>query len=212
MKIISTNIGEARTVKWKGTDVVTGIYKYPVEGPLFLGDHDVKDDHVIDRRYHGGKDKACYLYSSDHYTWWKQYYPEIGREWGIFGENLTVENLDESQILIGDIFSVGGAIVQVTQPRQPCFKLGIRFGNQEIVKQFSLSDFPGAYVRILEEGFVKRNDPLVIIESFPGSQSLKTVFNMLYRDTFEKEEIRKVTENVHLAASCRNDLVKKWKL
>jgi len=210
MYIVSANIGLPRKLMWKGTEIVTGIYKFPVEEPLFLGEKDVKDDHVMDRRYHGGKDKACYLYSSGHYDFWKSLYPGIEWEWGMFGENLTVENLDESKILIGDIFRIGSAVVQVTQPRQPCFKLGIRFGNQDIVKRFSQSDFPGAYVRILEQGFVRKGDELVKVESFAGSPSLKTVFNMLYHSFFDKEEIRRVTKNIHLAESCRKDLVKKW--
>jgi MOSC domain-containing protein YiiM len=192
--------------------VVTGIFKYPVEGPLYLGKEGVAGDHVLDGRYHGGIDKACYLYSSDHYAHWKELYPEAEWEWGIFGENLTVENLDESILLIGDIFRVGSALVQITQPRQPCFKLGVRFGNQDIVKEFSLSDFPGAYVRILEEGQVKMGDNLELVDTYPGSPSLKTVFNMLYFKTFDAGEVRKVTENEFLAASCRKDLIKRWGL
>jgi MOSC domain-containing protein YiiM len=212
MHIVSVNTGEPRTIRWKGADVVTGIFKYPVESSLFLGETGVTGDHVIDIRFHGGKDKACYLYSEDHYRYWKSLYPDADWDWGMFGENLTVENLDESQILIGDIFRIGGALVQISQPRQPCYKLGIRIGNPDIVKQFSLSDFPGAYIRILEEGYVQKGDFLSSVETFPESPSLKTVFHMLYHNSFEKEEIRRVTENIHLAASCRNDLIKKWGL
>jgi MOSC domain-containing protein YiiM len=212
MNVVSVNIGEPRTIVWKGTEVVTGIFKFPAEGKLYLGKEGVGGDHVMDGRYHGGIDKACYLYSSDHYAYWKGLYPDAEWEWGMFGENLTVENLDESILLIGDIYRVGAALVQITQPRQPCYKLGIRFGNQDIVKEFSLSDFPGAYVRILEEGEVNRGDSMELKETFPGAPSLKKVFNMLYDKKFDKEEVRKVTENIHLAASCRKDLIKKWDL
>ena len=210
MKIISVNIGSPRIVNWKGSDIVTGIYKFPVDRPLFLGEEGVKDDHVIDTRYHGGKDKACYLYSSDHYEFWKGLYPSADWEWGMFGENLTVENLDESQILIGDIFRIGGALVQVTQPRQPCFKLGIRLGTQDVVKRFSLENFPGAYVRVLEEGNVQKDDQVVVERSFPGSPSLKTVFNMLFHDGFDQDKVRSAAGCLYLAESCRRDLVKKW--
>jgi MOSC domain-containing protein YiiM len=212
MQIVSLNTGEPRTIRWKGADVVTGIFKHPVESPLFLGEDGVKGDYVMDGRFHGGKDKSCYLYSADHYEYWKSSYPDADWEWGMFGENLTIESLDESQILIGDIFRIGGALVQITQPRQPCYKLGIRIGNPEIVRQFSHSDFPGAYIRILEEGYVKKCDSMYKVESFQESPSLKTVFHMLFHDSFDREEVRKVTENVHLAASCRNDLLKKWGL
>jgi len=212
MKIVSLNIGVPRTLNWKGSEVVTGMYKFPVDQPLFLGKNGVNGDHVIDGRYHGGLDKACYLYSSGHYPYWKEQFPEADWEWGMFGENLTVENMNESLLLIGDIFRIGKALVQITQPRQPCFKLGFRFGNQEIVNAFSHSDFPGAYVRILEEGEVNTGDPMLLVETFQGAPSLARVFNMLYDKTFDKEEVRKVTENTHLAASCRKDLVTKWGL
>lgn len=212
MKIISINIGTPRIINWNGAEIITGIYKFPVEKPLFLGKEGVNDDHVLDTRYHGGKDKACYLYSLDHYAYWKQLYPEADWKWGMFGENLTVENMDESRLLIGDIFRVGKALVQITQPRQPCYKLGIRIGTQDIVKAFSHSDFPGAYVRILEEGEVNKGDSMELAETFPGAPSLTRVFNMLYDKTSDMEEVRKVTENTHLADSCRKDLVKKWGL
>ena len=111
MKIISTNIGEPRVIKWRGKEVETGIFKFPVIQPIFLGTDDVENDHVIDRRYHGGTNKACYLYSSDHYGYWQKLYPELEMPWGIFGENLTVEGLNEAQINIGDIFKIGEAVV-----------------------------------------------------------------------------------------------------
>ena len=212
MKIISTNIAEPRIIKWNGREVETGIYKLPVETPLFLGLEDVRYDHVMDRRYHGGKDKACYLYSADHYPYWQNLYPQIDWQWGMFGENLTVSGLNESMIRIGDTFQTGEAVVQVTQPRQPCFKLGVRFGSQEIVKQFSLSDYPGIYVRILKEGFVSTGDSLILLESFSESPSIKIVFNMLYYNTFEKGQVAEVIKNPFLAQSCRKDLMKKWRI
>src|SRR5665811_846906 len=127
MKIISTNIGEARTINWKNREVKTGIFKFPVNEPIFLGKENVENDNVIDRRYHGGIDKACYLYSAEHYNYWQKKYPKLEMPWGMFGENLTVEGLHEATINIGDIFKIGETVVQATQPRQPCFKLEFRF-------------------------------------------------------------------------------------
>lgn len=212
MKIISTNIANPRTIIWKGREVQTGLYKQPVESGIYLEYGDVRHDHVIDRKYHGGKDKACYLYSADHYEFWKEYYPDLDWQWGMFGENLTVSGLDESEIRIGDIFHAGEAIIQATQPRQPCFKLGIRFGTQEILKQFSLSDFPGIYVRVLRKGHLKKGDSIQVVETFQGSPSVKTVFNMLYRSDFEKKQVAEAVRNSYLAASCRRDLLKRWNL
>jgi len=103
MRIVSTNIAEPKTIVWKGKEVTTGLFKYPVEAGILLGKEDVDNDHVIDRRYHGGADKACYLYSADHYSYWQNLYPELEMPWGMFGENLTVENLHEAEINIGNI-------------------------------------------------------------------------------------------------------------
>ena len=127
MKIISTNIGSPVIFSWKGREVATGLFKYPVPSPIMLEKEDVTNDHVIDRRYHGGTDKACYFYSADNYDYWKSLYPKMEMQFGMFGENLTVEGLSEENINIGDVFKIGNAVVQVTQPRQPCFKLNFRF-------------------------------------------------------------------------------------
>ena len=179
MKIVSTNIAKPTTIEWDGQKVETGIYKHAVEIPIFLGIEDVVDDHVIDRRYHGGADKACYLYSADHYPFWQNKYPKLEWQWGMFGENLTVSGLDESQIRIGDRFQLGNAVVQVTQPRQPCFKLGVRFGDQSVVADFWSSPFPGVYVRVLVPGEVKTGDQLILIESNPESPFVSQVFLMI---------------------------------
>lgn len=209
MKIISTNIGEPKTIEWNGKMVQTGIYKYPVEKPIFLGLEDVENDHVIDRRYHGGIDKACYLYSADHYSYWKKFYPDLKMPWGMFGENLTVEGLQEAEINIGDIFKIGEAVVQATQPRQPCYKLGIRFGDQKMVKQFVDSGFAGVYVRVLEKGFVRAGDEMVLVEK-KVSLSVMNVFELLYSPTFRKEAVGQAVNDVFIAESCRNDLLKRW--
>lgn len=209
MKIISTNIGEPKTIEWNGKMVQTGIYKYPVEKPIFLGLEDVENDHVIDRRYHGGVDKACYLYSADHYPYWKKFYPDLEMPWGMFGENLTVEGLHEAEINIGDIFKIGEAVVQATQPRQPCYKLGIRFGDQKMVKQFVDSGFAGVYVRVLEKGFVRAGDEMVLVEK-KVSLSVMNVFELLYSPTFRKEAVGQAVNDVFIAESCRNDLLKRW--
>lgn len=125
MEIVSTNLGQKRIIEYNGQEVFTGMYKYPVKEPLSLEKTDVKGDDVIDRKYHGGIDKACYLYSSTHYDFWKTRYPNLNWVWGMFGENLSISNLDEANVLIGDIYQIGTAKVQVTQPRQPCYKLAI---------------------------------------------------------------------------------------
>ena len=140
MKVISTNLGKRTKIIWNGKETMTGIYKYPVEQPLYLDTDDVQGDTVVDRKYHGGTYKACYLFSADNYPYWKEKYPLLDWDWGMFGENLTIEGLDESQVSIGSTYKLGNALVQITQPREPCYKLGIRFGNQDILKHHALKN------------------------------------------------------------------------
>jgi MOSC domain-containing protein YiiM len=209
MKIISTNIGEPRIVQWRGKEVETGIFKYPVNKPIFLGSEDVENDHVIDRRYHGGTDKACYLYSADHYSYWKAFYPDLEMQFGIFGENLTVEGLHEAQVNIGDIYQIGEAVVQATQPRQPCFKLEFRFNDNHIVQQFIDSGFAGVYVRVLVNGLVKTGDSTELIER-KNSLSIQKVYELLYTSEFQKEAVELAVNDPFIAASCKKDLLKRW--
>ncbi len=208
MKIISTNIGETRTVSWHGKEVKTGIYKFSVDKPIYLGLEDVDDDDVVDRRYHGGMDKACYLYSADHYNYWQKLHPELEMPWGMFGENLTVEGLHEADINIGDIFKIGDSVVQATQPRQPCYKLDIRFMASGMVKQFIEAGFPGVYVRVLEKGFVKTGDSMKRMER-QNTLSLQKVFELIYSTEFDKT-VKIAVNDPFIAESCRNDLLKRW--
>jgi len=209
MKVISTNIGEAVEIEWHGKKEFTGIYKYPVNEPIYLGKEDVVKDHVVDRRYHGGEEKACYLYSKDHYAFWQNRYPKADWEWGFFGENLTVEGIDESAIRIGDVFRLGEAVVQVTQPRQPCFKLGIRAGDQQIVSDFWDSPFPGVYVRVIEDGAVKTGDEMILIENASDNMTLAEVFSLFTRERSNIEKLRQAVAIPEMAASCRKDLTKR---
>ena len=184
MKILSVNIGERREVPWRGKKVKTGIFKGPVDGPIRLGRTDVKDDHVVDRRYHGGVDKACYLYGANHYPHWEEMYPDLEWSHGMMGENLTVDICHEENIHIGTIYKVGEATVQVVQPRQPCFKLGIKFGTQRVLKQFIAYRHPGVYFRVLEEGIVNRGDVFVEKDLATGV-TIQELFDAFYQPPSE---------------------------
>jgi MOSC domain-containing protein YiiM len=208
MKIISTNIAEPTTILWRGQEVQTGIYKNPVEVPVYLGLEDVVTDHVMDRRYHGGEDKACYLYSSNHYQFWKELYPDQDWTWGMFGENLTVEGLDESIVRIGDEFKVGDALVRVTQPRQPCYKLGVRFDDQSVVDRFWMNRFPGVYLKVLIPGYVSNGDELTLVSRDDNSLSVADVFLIFRIDRENKMLMQKAIQQPYLASSCRKDIQK----
>lgn len=208
MKIVSTNIGEARVLEHNGKEVKTGIFKFAVEEGIYLEAEDVVNDNVMDRRYHGGTDKACYLYSADHYKYWQNLYPELDLPWGMFGENLSVEGLHEADVKIGNIYKIGDAVVQATQPRQPCFKLQYRFHDKEIVRKFVDSGFSGVYVRVLENGHVKAGDSMSLIEE-KNAVSIQQVYQWIYAADFNPE-VKKAINDPFIATSCKKDLLKRW--
>ncbi len=206
MHITSTNIAKPTTILFRGKKVVTGIYKTPTQQPIYLGKSDVKDDEVTDRKYHGGEFKACYLFSENHYGYWKNLYPDLDWNWGMFGENLTINGLDETKITIGDVYKIGSALVQVTQPREPCFKLGVKFGSQKVVKQFVNHGFPGTYVRVLEEGFVKTSDTVSLIEPAKNSLTTHQFYNLLFSKDKNQEHLALAIENEALPLRKREKL------
>ena len=176
MKIISLNIGKRQEVVWKGKKYATGIFKSQVEAPIFLGKEDVEGDDVVDRKYHGGIDQAVYAYGYNHYAYWQALYPELDLKNGFFGENLTVSDLEEKDIHVGDIFQLGEALIQATKPRQPCVKLGIRFGNHNVIKQLWNSTKSGVYFKILETGQVNKKDEFRLVKKAINSPSIADVF------------------------------------
>jgi MOSC domain-containing protein YiiM len=208
MKIISTNIGKATTFLWNGREEQTGIFKYPTDEPLFLSKMDVLKDTVIDREHHAGINKACYLFPSDHYPYWKGMYPELNWDWGMFGENLTVEGLDESIMRIGDIYKIGNAVVQVSQPREPCYKLGVRFGNAKILKEFIDYGYSGTYVRILEEGEVKNGEELILQEKSENTLTVKECFQIILAKQKDPVLLQKAINNPSLPEYKRDRLKK----
>ena len=195
MKIISTNLGTTTTFLWNGKEEATGIFKYPCEQPIFLGNSDVRNDIVIDRVHHAGKNKACYLFSGEEYAYWKPLYPHLDWNWGMFGENLTVEGLDESQIRVGDIYRLGNALVQVSQPREPCYKLGVRFGDKKIIKQFVKRARPGTYVRVLEEGYAKTGDLFELMEQSENTLTVQQFYNLVLKKEKEKSLLQLALDN-----------------
>ncbi|MGB1102714.1 MAG: MOSC domain-containing protein [Crocinitomicaceae bacterium] len=209
MKVANVNIGKKQTVSWRGKPVETGIFKHPQNQPIRLESEDVLGDAVVDRRYHGGIDKACYLYSADHYAFWQSEFPEVDWQDGMMGENITIEGLSEKRIQIGDIYAIGDALVQVTQPRQPCFKLGIRVGTQKIIKAFINNPYPGVYVKVIREGEVKKGDDFQLRERLHNSIGLLEVWDLLYKDNYDEELMEFAIEFQHLADECKDSLRKR---
>ena len=208
MKVIATNISKGTTINWHGKEEKTGIFKTPTTAPIFLGKTDVEKDIVVDRKYHGGLDKACYLFSAEEYTYWKELYSNLDWDWGMFGENLSIEGLDEAQIRIGDIYRIGSALVQISQPREPCYKLGVRFQTQNILKQFIDRSYPGTYVRILEEGLVSQGDSMILEEQSENSLTVQQFYILLFAKTKSKELLHLAMKNKALPLKKRESLEK----
>ncbi|WP_339876158.1 MOSC domain-containing protein [Olleya marilimosa] len=206
MKIIATNIAKPTTIVWNGKTQTTGIYKYPTKEGIYLNKEEVKGDEVSDRKHHGGIFKACYIFSEDHYAYWQNLYPNLDFNYGIFGENLTVKGLDETKISVGDIYKIGTALVQVTQPREPCFKLGIRFGTQAILKQFIKHARPGTYVRVLEEGLIKPGDKMILVQAATNSLTTTQLFSLLFAKQKDQSQLALIVNNDAIPLKKRQKL------
>lgn len=158
--LVSVNVGLPQDVMWHGTSVSTAIFKQPVQGPITLRKLNLDGDRQADLIVHGGEYKAAYCYPVEHYEYWKGELPGRELPLGIFGENFTTDGLTETSVNIGDQFSIGSAEVVVTQPRLPCFKLGIRFQMDDMVKRFLISGRTGFYLAVLREGEVAAGDAI----------------------------------------------------
>src|SRR5947207_6952148 len=163
MKISSVNVGLPREVSWQGKFVTTGIFKEPVKSPVMLRTLNLDGDGQADLSVHGGASKAVYAYPSEHYAFWRAELPTMDLPFGMFGENLTTEGLLEDAVYIGDRFRVGTAEVMATEPRLPCYKLGIKFGRADIIKRFLQSRRTGFYFAVLKEGEVKAGDEIELL-------------------------------------------------
>jgi MOSC domain-containing protein YiiM len=176
MKLLSIQVGLPREVDWEGKRVSTGIFKDPVPGPVWVGRLNIEGDGQADLRVHGGTDKAVYAYSMDAYPWWRK---TLGRDdlpGGSFGENLTVDHLDETALCLGDVVAIGDCRLQIAQPRLPCFKLGIRLSDPEAPRTFMKSGRPGIYFRVLAEGSIRPGDRLEVVEADPERVPLADLF------------------------------------
>jgi len=178
MTLISINVGLPREITHRGQAITTGIFKAPVAGTVRLGRLNLAGDGQADLRVHGGADKAVYVYPFEHYAFWAG---ELGRHdfsHGQFGENFTTTGLLEDGVCIGDVFEIGEARVQVTQPRTPCFKLGIRMAEKDFPARFTAANRTGFYLRVLEEGRVAAGDAIEWVERAAGSMSVREVFRL----------------------------------
>jgi len=195
--LLSVNVSLPRAIVYRSARVVTGIFKEPVHGGVVLRTRGLDGDGQADLRVHGGPDKAVYVYSMDHYAYWAR---ELGRADltpGQFGENFTVEGLEDDQVHVGDLVRVGGALVQVTQPRTPCYKLGIRMGLAHFPTLFLTSCRVGFYLRVVEEGRVAAGDRLERVAVDPERMTVSEIFRLRY---FDPENLEGARRALHIRA------------
>ncbi len=206
--IIALNTGKADVLSWQGKDISSAINKKPSRGPLFLSNLQFEGDIQADTVHHGGPDKAVCVYSHDHYAYWEKGLG-ISLDVPSFGENLTVEGLTEKEVFIGDIFRLGEALVQVSQPRQPCFKVAAKLKQPLMVKYIQDTSFSGYYLRVLEEGTVSPGDKLVIEEKHRAGISVEFVNRMTYIDKENREGLTMLAGLNELAEGWRSAMKKR---
>lgn len=182
MKLISVNVGLPREVTWKGKTVRTGIFKEPVSKRVMVRSLNLDGDRQADLTVHGGLDKAVYVYPFEHYDYWRGELPDTELTPGIFGENFTITGLREEEVNIGDCFGIGNVTLMVTQPRLPCYKLGIRFGRPDMVKQFLASRRTGFYFRVLQQGEVGAGDTLELVSRDDNNITVADITQLYVRE------------------------------
>ena len=180
-RVVSLNVGAIRELEWRGERITTGIWKHPVAGRVALRGVNFAGDDQADRSVHGGPDKAVYAYAREDYDFWREQ-EGIDTPDGLFGENLTLEGMDLTNAVVGERWSVGSAVLEVAQPRLPCYKLGIRMGDQRFLKKFMAAGRPGAYLRVIREGDVGAGDAVIAGESPHHGITLRTMVAALQDD------------------------------
>jgi MOSC domain-containing protein YiiM len=204
MKLVSVNVGLPREVLWKGKTVTTGIFKEPVEGRVQLRFLNLDGDGQADLTVHGGADKAVYTYPLEHYDYWRGELPEMELPWGMFGENLTTVGLFENSVNIGDRFRIGTAEVMVTQPRLPCYKLGIKFGRTDMVKRFLDSRLTGFYFSVLQEGEVEVGDAIELMSRDDNHVTVADITRLYVREEDDLELLHRAVRVKALSEGWRD--------
>ncbi|MGC2639914.1 MAG: MOSC domain-containing protein [Acidobacteriaceae bacterium] len=208
MRLLSVNVGLPLAVPWHGGPITTSIFKNPVPGRIALLTLNLDGDRQSDLTVHGGAAKAVYCYPAAHYAYWKAQLPGHPLPMGSFGENFTLESPLEDEVHIGDRFSVGSAELVVTQPRLPCYKLGIRFGSDDMVRRFLSSGRTGYYVAVTREGEVGAGDEVAWLTRDPAAVSISDIVQLYIAKEFTPEDARRVRQA--LAADALPASWKTW--
>jgi len=199
MKIVSLNVGLPREVLWHGRSVTTGIYKEPVAGRVALRKLNLDGDRQADLTVHGGEYQAVYCYPVEHYAYWNKELPGRELPMGMFGENFTTSGLNENEVHLGDRFAAGSAEVVVTQPRLPCYKLGVRFGSDDMVKRFLASGRGGFYLAVTSEGEVGAGDEIKVISRDANAVPVSEITRLYVLKRWGTEELASLRRGLQVA-------------
>ena len=213
MQLLSVNVGQPREVEWDGRIILTSIFKAPVPGRVPVRKLNLDGDQQSDLTVHGGIDKAVYVYPSEHYAFWRDELPDADLSWGAFGENFTTQGaLDDKAVYIGDWFRIGSSELVVTQPRIPCFKLGIRFGRADMVKRFLHSGRNGFYAAVVEEGEVAAGDSIELLERDEKGVTVADIVQLYTANAPKQDLLRRVIELTALPESWRAYFRKRFRM
>ncbi len=209
MNLLSINVGLPPEIQWQGKLVHTSIFKSPVSGDVRVSKLNLEGDQQSDLSVHGGVHKAVYAYPSEHYEFWREEVPGADLRWGAFGENLTTQGVLEEEVRIGDRLRIGSAEFIVTQPRMPCFKLGIRFGRPDIVKRFLRSGRSGFYLAVLEEGQIAAGGSIEILTRDEHGVTIADIVSLYQADATNQELLRKASDLPALPPDWRDHFRKR---
>lgn len=209
-RVISCNVGRPREATMGERRVLTGIFKRPVAGRVVLTKWNLAGDQQADLRVHGGVNKAVYAYPSEHYSYWASALQDLPLPWGMFGENLTTSGLDEESVYIGDRFQIGSAVLQVTQPRAPCYKLALKFGRPDIVERFWNSGRAGFYLSVIEEGELGAGDTVVRVSRGAEEVSVAEVLRLRRGSNPDPAALERALRSP-LPAGWKAELAARWK-
>lgn len=204
MLVVSVNVGLPREVVWKRQRVSTAIFKDPVEGTIPVRKLNLDGDRQADLIVHGGPDKAVYAYPAEHYAYWRVKVPETPATWGAFGENLTTRGVLEKDLNIGDQVRIGSALLQVSQPRMPCYKLQLKFDRDDMTRLFALSRRSGFYFSVIEEGEIKAGDEIKLVKRDEHGVSVADVNGLYFDRTINRELVKRALEVPALTSESRS--------
>jgi MOSC domain-containing protein YiiM len=204
VELVSVNVGLPRDVEWHGRPIRTSIWKSPVEGHVTVTSLNLEGDQQSDLSVHGGEEKAVYVYPSEHYEYWGRELPKVDLPWGAFGENLTTAGLLERDVRIGDRIRIGSAEFLVTQPRMPCFKLGVRFGRDDMVKRFLQSGRTGFYLAVLREGEVARGNQIELVTRDDHGVTVADIVTLFSHDRNNEALLRRAVDLPALPESLKS--------